>query len=81
MRISETEPLIFYLEEFGYQTQFSLPLIMNNNTSLAECLQTGHLIIQVWHQNSKGNFVFDISYYIHCDIDNTMSDFVVDTWP
>ena len=66
VRVSETEPRIFYMEEFGFRTQFSLPLILNNNTSLAQCLQTGYLIAQVWHQSLKGNHMYYCSAsYLH----------------
>ena len=66
VRVSDTEPRIFFIEEFGFRTQFSLPLILNNNTSLAQCLQTGYLIAQVWHQSLKGNRMYYCSAsYLH----------------
>ena len=66
VRVSDTEPRIFYMEEFGFRTQFSLPLILNNNTSLAQCLQTGYLIAQVWHQSLKGSHMYYCSAsYLH----------------
>lgn len=62
LRVSDTEARVLYIEEYNYRTQYLLPLLVDNTTSLAECMQTGSLLVEIWHQSVRGE---SSAYQLH----------------
>lgn len=59
---------MFYLEQLDFKTLFELPLLMDNNTSLAECLHSGYLVVETWHQSLQGTHMFLFSTIVECSV-------------